>query len=93
MNIKFTGDIVSGDCDLEKTKMVCVPSHKYQTVELCLKSDEKKGFNIVIGSVDCAIDYSDKKKLGLEIEKRWNQELNNIIKTEENKSNSLKSIF
>jgi len=73
MDIEFKGNIVSGNCDLEYTKLVCVPSHKYQTVELCLKSNGTKGMNIVIGSIDCAIDYPDKKKLGFEIEKRWNE--------------------
>jgi hypothetical protein len=86
MVIEFKGDIVSGDCDLEITKLVCVPSHKYQTVELCLKSNGTKGWNIVIGAIDCAIDYSDKKKLGLEIEKRWNDKAAKKLKLMDNKS-------
>lgn len=57
-------------------EMVCVPSKPhYAEVDLCLKSgdDGKSGMNMVVGQVVGSwLSFEEKKKLGYEIEKRWN---------------------
>ena len=75
-NLTFHGDMVSGDMDMDKAEMVCVPSKpRYAGVDLCLKSgdDGKSGMNLVIGEVSGDwLSFDEKKKLGYEIAKRWN---------------------
>ena len=73
MEIEFKGEIISGKMNLDNTKMVCIPKHKYQDVDLCLKSDNDKGFNILFAEIKCTgLSYEEKKKIGYEIERRWN---------------------
>ena len=75
--LNFTGDIASGNIDMDKAEMVCVPSKpKYADVDLCLKSgdDGKSGMNLVVAQVvGDWLYFEEKQKLGYEIEKRWNQ--------------------
>ena len=70
--LKFTGETASGEMDLNVTKMVCVPSKPhYAEVDLCLKD----GMNVVIGQVVGSwLSFDEKKKLGYEIERRWNRQ-------------------
>lgn len=68
--IKFNGPIIEGEIDMDKTDMVCIPSkEKYANVDLCFKD----GMNIQIGGIEGrSVSFEDRKKIGYEIEKRWN---------------------
>jgi hypothetical protein len=82
--LKFHGDYIKGGAgtiDLDLAEMVCVPSKPhYAEVDLCLRSgdDGKSGMNMVIGEVvGNWLSFDEKKKLGYEIERRWNAALKN----------------
>ncbi|MEG2120453.1 MAG: hypothetical protein RRZ64_00165 [Rikenellaceae bacterium] len=73
---------VSGGFDTKTTEIVCVVSRKYLSVELCVKSDNDKGWNIPIAELKLASGgtvgeiepvYDDMCKLGEEIARRWNE--------------------
>ena len=69
---------VSGSFDTDKHDMVCVKSHKYKEVQLCIKDGmnfpiaEIKLFNEDRWSHKEAV-YDDACKLGDEIARRWNE--------------------
>lgn len=67
----FKGTVFNGSLDLDDVKMICVPSKPhYAAVDICLKSE---GCNISIADIDNdCLSFEEKKKLGYEIEKRWN---------------------
>lgn len=76
---------VSGSFDTKDTQMECVTSSKYMSVELCIKSNKDKGWNIPIAAIklysrDRYIDakevFEDACKLGHEIVRRWNDSEN-----------------
>jgi hypothetical protein len=78
MEINHKFEFVNGTFDTDTGKIVCVPYKKYETVELCFKTDS---FNIPFAiiklhSKDRYLDakdvFDDAVKLGKEIEKRWN---------------------
>jgi uncharacterized small protein (DUF1192 family) len=81
--LTFTGDIASGTMDMNTTEMVCVPSkEKYAEVDLTLKD----GMNFCIGKVVGRwLSFEEKKKLGYEIERRWN------LVTDKNKNELLQA--
>lgn len=69
---------VEGSFDTKTGELVCVPSKKNGTVQLCLKSD----FNLPIAEiriydsdryVDFVETFDDASKLGKEICRRFNQ--------------------
>ena len=66
----FKGKMVNGTLDLNTVQMVCVPSKPhYAEVDLCLKD----GWSFVVAEVvGNSLSFEEKKKLGYEIEKRWN---------------------
>lgn len=72
--LNFKGTVFNGPMDMASTKFVCVPSKPhYAAVDLCLKADGNKGCNIVVAEIDNnCLSFDEKKKLGYEIEKRWN---------------------
>jgi hypothetical protein len=71
--LNFKGNIINGEINMDITEMICIPSKpQYQEVDLCLKS----GMNIVIGEiVGNSLSFDEKKKLGYEIAKRWNERI------------------
>ena len=71
--LKFKGNVFNGEMDLDKVKFVCIPSKpQYAAVDLCLTEGENS-FNIVIGEIlNRDLSFEEKKKLGYEIERRWN---------------------
>lgn len=75
MEIDFSGEYVTGKCNLDTTDMVCVPSKPhYNEVDLCLKSDGREGMNVAFCTINTkALSFEEKKKLGYEIERRWNE--------------------
>lgn len=68
----FKGTVFNGSLDLVETQMVCVPSKPhYADVDICLRSDN---CNIMVAAIDNnCLSFEEKKKLGYEIEKRWNE--------------------
>lgn len=68
--LTFQGDIVKGSLPIATTKMVCVPSKEHHnTVYLCLKD----GFNVAVSEISTDwLNFENKKKLGYEIQNRWN---------------------
>lgn len=91
MEIEFKGEYLSGKCDLDVTKMICVPSKEhYNEVDICLKADSDTGMNISVCVIDgVSLPFDQKKILGYEIVRRWNEcsRLENLIK-----SNQLQTI-
>lgn len=82
MKIKQKFSYIDGSFDTKDTDMVCVKSHKYKEVELCVKSNKNKGGNIPIAKIklysrDLYVDakevYEYACKLGEEIARRWNE--------------------
>lgn len=81
MKIEQAFTILEGEFDTEKTHMVCVKSDKYQEVQLCLKTNEDKGWNVPIAKIRlydrdrfqlAKQTYESASKLGDEIARRWN---------------------
>lgn len=75
MEIEYKGEYVRGMCNLDTTDMVCVPSKpQYGDVDLCLKSDNHTGMNVAFCTISTkSLPFKEKKKLGYEIERRWNE--------------------
>lgn len=76
--LNFKGEYIFGEMDFDIVEMVCVPHHKYNDVDLCLKSgdDGKSGWNITIAKIDCkSLSFEEKTKLGNEITARWNSRM------------------
>ena len=71
--LNFDGGIVSGTLDLDSAEMVCVPAKKhYNAVDLCFLN-KPSSMNISVLAIDCDwLDYENKRKLGYEVERRWN---------------------
>jgi hypothetical protein len=71
-------EFVEGAFETETGKLICVPSRKYATVELCFITDNMHvGFAAIklydSGLlVDAQATFEDASKLGEEICKRWN---------------------
>ena len=65
------GGFFSGTIDMKSAEMVCVPSkEQYAEVDLCLKD----GMNFQVAEIlGKSLSFAEKKKLGKEIESRWNQ--------------------
>ena len=75
MEIEFKGEYLSGKCDLDTTNMICIPAkEKYNEVDICLKSDNETGANVSVCVIDgLSLPYDQKKILGYEIVRRWNE--------------------
>ena len=82
MEIEQKFRFVEGSFNTKTTKMVCIPSHKYREVELAIKSENDKGWNIPIAKiklhsrdrfVDADAVFESASKLGEEIARRWNE--------------------
>jgi hypothetical protein len=71
--LKFNGDIVSGDLDLQNSEMLCVPAKEhYNIVDIAFKNPGQS-MNISVAEISASwLNYENKKVLGYEIEKRWN---------------------
>lgn len=71
----FKGQVFNGSLDMSLTEFVCVPSKPhYAAVDLCLRENGTTGPNICVADIDNnCLSFDEKKKLGFEIEKRWNQ--------------------
>ncbi|MEK6884959.1 MAG: hypothetical protein AABY22_35335 [Nanoarchaeota archaeon] len=70
-------NFVSGSFNTETVKMVCVSSHKYGEVELCIKSNmsipvAKLKLYDTDRAVDADATFEDAKNFGNEIARRWN---------------------
>ena len=68
---------VDGDFDTDTGELICVPSHKYRSVDICFKGPMHIGFaqiKLYSGNkfVDADAVYNDAVTLGEEIVKRWN---------------------
>ena len=78
--------MIAGTIDMDRAKMVCVPSKPhYAEVDLCMRSgdDGNSGMEVVVGEVvGNWLSFEEKKRLGYEIERRWNE---SIRKTKEAK--------
>lgn len=69
-NLVFKGKYLNGTIDLSITEMVCIPSKPhYAEVDLCLKDNWNHVVAQIVGE---SLSFEEKKKLGYEIEKRWN---------------------
>jgi hypothetical protein len=82
MEITPKFQFVEGGFDTKDTKMVCVHKKQYMSVELCVKANKDKGWNIPIAKVklhsrdtygDASIVFDDQVKLCEEIARRWNE--------------------
>jgi hypothetical protein len=71
-------EFVEGEFETETGKLICVPSEKYATVELCFRT---KNMHVPFASiklygsnrlVDAKATFDDAEALGEEICKRWN---------------------
>jgi len=71
-------EFVEGSFDTETGKLICVPSQKYASVELCFRTENMHvGFAVIKlydlnRLVDALATFEDAKALGEEICKRWN---------------------
>lgn len=70
----FKGRIFNGDMDLNKAKLICIPSKPhYAEVDLCLTEGEYS-LNVVVAQIlNNDLSFEEKKKLGYEMARRWNQ--------------------
>ncbi|MCG7545366.1 hypothetical protein MHM93_14390 [Pseudoalteromonas sp. MM17-2] len=72
----FSGAVFNGSIDMDETEFVCVPSKPhYAAVDLCLRANGDAGPNIAIADINNnSLPFEQKKKLGHEMEKRWNNQ-------------------
>lgn len=78
---------ISGSVNTESVKLVCVPSHKYQEVDIAL--DLPKSMNIGCIEISRQIPFEQASKFGEELVRRWNAALDN---KEENSNNNQQPI-
>jgi len=76
---------VNGPFDMETGKLVCVPSSKYNDVNLCFRANMHIPFaRILLYSSELWVDakavFEDASRLGDEIVKRWNEHDSNVRK-------------
>jgi len=73
MEIKFNGQKLNGSINLDHLRMTSLPATKPDgVVDLCFKKLNQP-IDFQINGLSCDdLDYENKKKLGAEISKRWN---------------------
>ena len=79
MEINQRWAYVDGTFDTETAELICIPSHKYRSVDICIKGPMHIGFaqiKLYSGNkfVDADAVYNDAVALGEEIARRWNAE-------------------
>lgn len=87
MILKHKIDFVEGDIDTETQKLSCCGNRKYGQVSLCFDCRMSIGFaSIKLHSSGTAKDadavFNDAHKLGEEIARRWNKELERPVRNE-----------
>ena len=70
--IKFQGNLVTGESDLNTAQIICIPSKpRYEEVDLCLRDNEHSP-SVHVGRIKSSyLPFEESIKIGTEIENRW----------------------